>query len=208
MGSTTPIYGIPYPSGTDYVKDAPTQMQTLAEGMEKALSEVDARATPKGATPAIATTYAALAAMTGVTGQTGYVYSDPTSANNGPYVWTRTEWRRIRTLQIADIEPTEWSDSTWRVRYACRNGVMWIYTVINSDGDSGWAGITCPWTVPDGYRPLLDIQIQPIMQNYRNLGSFDLLTDGTLKYSNLGGSRDGSDARVATFIYPVPTTGA
>lgn len=103
MTSNTPIYGIPYPDGTDLVSQAPSQLQSFATGIENALYEVDQRSTPKGATPVIATTLAKLATMSGVTGQTGYVTADTTSVNNGPYYYTGTAWLPYAThAQLAD----------------------------------------------------------------------------------------------------------
>lgn len=84
---TTDIYGLPYIEADDLVSAAPAQFKTMAEGIETALVEVDSRNTPAGVKPVIATTLEALAAQTGVTGQTGYVTADTTTANNGPYFW-------------------------------------------------------------------------------------------------------------------------
>lgn len=204
----TPIYSITYPTGTDYVKDAPLQMQVLAQTVETALSEVDARATPAGATPVIATMYAVLKGKKGVRGQIGYVYSDTTPSNNGVYVYTGTAWNRIRTMQIANIKETDYSDSTWSIKYACNNGNMWISIYCNSIGTSGWSDIQCQWVIPEGYRPLIEMTIQPVMQNNTRLGSFTIGTDGTIKFHRLGGSLDVTDTRSCTVIYPVPTTTA
>lgn len=85
---TTDIYGLPYIEADDLVSAAPAQFKTMAEGIETALVEVDSRNTPAGVKPVIATTLEALAAQTGVTGQTGYVTADTTTANNGPYSGT------------------------------------------------------------------------------------------------------------------------
>ena len=94
---TTPIYGIPYIEADDLVSAAPDQFQATAEGVEKALIEVDARATPEGVRPVIATTKTALSSLTGITGQTGYVTADPDPTLNGPYVWTGTAWLSLAT---------------------------------------------------------------------------------------------------------------
>lgn len=89
---TTDIYGLPYIEADDLVSAAPAQFKTMAEGIETALVEVDSRNTPAGVKPVIATTLEALAAQTGVTGQTGYVTADTTTANNGPYFWNGSAW--------------------------------------------------------------------------------------------------------------------
>lgn len=99
---TTPIYGLPYIEADDLVSSAPTQFKNMAEGFETALNEVDNRNTPAGVKPVIATTLEALAAQTGVTGQTGYVTADTTTANNGPYYYNGTAWLPYATGAMLD----------------------------------------------------------------------------------------------------------
>lgn len=99
---TTPIYGLPYIEVDDLVSSAPAQFKTMAEGIETALTEVDSRNTPAGVKPVIATTLEALAAQTGVTGQTGYVTADTTTANNGPYYYNGTAWLPYATGAMLD----------------------------------------------------------------------------------------------------------
>ena len=99
---TTPIYGLPYIEADDLVSSAPAQFKTMAEGIETALVEVDSRNTPAGVKPVIATTLEALAAQTGVTGQTGYVTADTTTANNGPYFWNGSAWLPYATGGMLD----------------------------------------------------------------------------------------------------------
>lgn len=99
---TTDIYGLPYIEAGDLVSAAPAQFKTMAEGIETALAEVDSRNTPAGVKPVIATTLEALAAQTGVTGQTGYVTADTTAANNGPYFWNGSAWLPYATGGMLD----------------------------------------------------------------------------------------------------------
>lgn len=99
---TTDIYGLPYIEASDLVSAAPAQFKTMAEGIETALVEVDSRNTPAGVKPVIATTLEALAAQTGVTGQTGYVTADTTTANNGPYFWNGSAWLPYATGGMLD----------------------------------------------------------------------------------------------------------
>lgn len=99
---TTDIYGLPYIEADDLVSAAPAQFKTMAEGIETALVEVDSRSTPAGVKPVIATTLEALAAQTGVTGQTGYVTADTTTANNGPYFWNGSAWLPYATVGMLD----------------------------------------------------------------------------------------------------------
>ena len=99
---TTDIYGLPYIEADDLVSAAPAQFKTMAEGIETALAEVDSRNTPAGVKPVIATTLEALTAQTGVTGQTGYVTADTTTANNGPYFWNGSAWLPYATGGMLD----------------------------------------------------------------------------------------------------------
>lgn len=99
---TTDIYGLPYIEADDLVSAAPAQFKTMAEGIETALVEVDSRNTPAGVKPVIATTLEALATQTGVTGQTGYVTADTTTANNGPYFWNGSAWLHYATGGMLD----------------------------------------------------------------------------------------------------------
>lgn len=99
---TTDIYGLPYIEAGDLVSAAPAQFKTMAEGIETALAEVDSRNTPAGVKPVIATTLEALAAQTGVTGQTGYVTADTMTANNGPYFWNGSAWLPYATGGMLD----------------------------------------------------------------------------------------------------------
>ena len=99
---TTDIYGLPYIEADDLVSAAPAQFKTMAEVIETALVEVDSRSTPAGVKPVIATTLEALAAQTGVTGQTGYVTADTTTANNGPYFWNGSAWLPYATGGMLD----------------------------------------------------------------------------------------------------------
>lgn len=111
MTLQTPIYGIEYPDATDLVRDIPTHMRDMADTIETALHQVDARATPAGSTPVIATTWAKLSTMSGVIGQTGYV-TDDQSTLNGPYIYDGTGWTRGAVTLGADafefVEVTNW----------------------------------------------------------------------------------------------------
>lgn len=98
----TPIYGLPYINASDLVSGAPAQFKSMAEGVEKALKEVDDRNNTNGVKPMVATTLANLAKLKGVTGQTGYVTSDTTTANNGPYFWNGRAWLPYATKSMLD----------------------------------------------------------------------------------------------------------
>lgn len=95
MTATTPIYGLSYPEATDLVSTAPDSFKSMADTFEKALDQVDRRATPEGVKPVIATTLATLVQTTGITGQIGYVTTDTTESNIGAYVYTGTAWQKL-----------------------------------------------------------------------------------------------------------------
>ena len=118
---TTDIYGLPYIEADDLVSGAPAQFKTMAEGIETALAEVDSRNTPAGVKPVIATTLEALAAQTGVTGQTGYVTADTTTANNGPYYWTGGAWLPYATGAMLDSLRNQLTQGYLSARFKWQN---------------------------------------------------------------------------------------
>lgn len=118
---TTDIYGLPYIEADDLVSAAPAQFKTMAEGIETALVEVDSRNTPAGVKPVIATTLEALAAQTGVTGQTGYVTADTTTANNGPYFWNGSAWLPYATGGMLDDLRNQLTQGYESAKYTWQN---------------------------------------------------------------------------------------
>ena len=102
MSATTPRYDITYPTGSDLVSQAPTQFKQLAESIESALGEVDDRQTANAVKPVVRSTLAQLADASAVTGQTGYVTADSTSANNGAYVYNGSAW--VKYAMKSDVD--------------------------------------------------------------------------------------------------------
>lgn len=102
MSATTPRYDITYPTGSDLVSQAPAQFKTFAESVESALGEVDDRQTANAVKPVVRTTLAQLADASAVTGQTGYVTADSTSANNGAYVYNGSAW--VKYAMKSDVD--------------------------------------------------------------------------------------------------------
>lgn len=102
MSATTPRYDITYPTGSDLVSQAPAQFKTFAESVEKALGEVDDRQTANAVKPVVRSTLAQLADASAVTGQTGYVTADSTSANNGAYVYNGSAW--VKYAMKSDVD--------------------------------------------------------------------------------------------------------
>lgn len=92
MTAQTSRYKLTYPTGSDLVSGAPAQFKSMADSVEKALGEVDDRQTANAVKPVVRTTLAQLADASAVTGQTGYVTADSTSANNGAYVYNGSAW--------------------------------------------------------------------------------------------------------------------
>ena len=99
---TTDIYGLPYIEAGDLVSAAPAQFKTMAEGDRNRSGRGRFTQHAAGVKPVIATTLEALAAQTGVTGQTGYVTADTTTANNGPYFWNGSAWLPYATGGMLD----------------------------------------------------------------------------------------------------------
>lgn len=95
---TTSVYGIPYIEADDLVSSAPTQFRQTAEGVEKVLREIDARATPEGVSPVTATTLETLESLEGVNGQSGVVTGD-TMQRNGLYYRLGDAWHPVEIRQ-------------------------------------------------------------------------------------------------------------
>lgn len=102
MTAQTSRYKLTYPTGSDLVSGAPAQFKSMADSVEKALGEVDDRQTANAVKPVVRTTLAQLAEAAGVTGQTGYVTADSTSANNGAYVYNGSAW--VKYAMKSDVD--------------------------------------------------------------------------------------------------------
>lgn len=102
MTAQTSRYKLTYPTGSDLVSGAPAQFKSMADSVEKALGEVDDRQTANAVKPVVRTTLAQLADASAVTGQTGYVTADSTSANNGAYVYNGSAW--VKYAMKSDVD--------------------------------------------------------------------------------------------------------
>lgn len=102
MTAQTSRYQLTYPTGSDLVSGAPAQFKSMADSVEKALGEVDDRQTANAVKPVVRTTLAQLTEASAVTGQTGYVTSDSTSANNGAYVYNGSAW--VKYAMKSDVD--------------------------------------------------------------------------------------------------------
>lgn len=102
MTAQTSRYKLTYPTGSDLVSGAPSQFKSMADSVEKALGEVDDRQTANAVKPVVRSTLAQLAEAAGVTGQTGYVTADSTSANNGAYVYNGSAW--VKYAMKSDVD--------------------------------------------------------------------------------------------------------
>lgn len=90
MTATTPIYGLSYPEGSDLVSTAPDSFKSMATTFEKALDEVDKRASPEGVKPVVATDLETLVKTNGVQGQSGIVTDAGTA--QGLYYRLGDQW--------------------------------------------------------------------------------------------------------------------
>lgn len=130
MSATTPRYDITYPTRSDLVSQAPTQFKQLAESVESALGEVDDRQTANAVKPVVRSTLAQLAGASAVTGQTGYVTADSTSANNGAYVYNGSAW--VKYAMKSDVD-----DLADQITQGYESGI-----VVGSTSSVGAIGIT------------------------------------------------------------------
>lgn len=199
MTSTTPIYGIPYPDASDLVSNAPAQLKDLAAGMETALQVVDNRSTPAGVKPVIATTLAALADLSGVTGQTGYVTADTTASNNGAYVWNGSAWTRFDT---PTTPVTTLINSTYGTVRGYKNGSMVTLRIDWKSSNAASWGTGTIGTLPAGWRPPMEINPTFGGRDDSNQKQIIVKADGSMSYSNMGGAQS-SNGFGLTFSYGV-----
>ncbi|OZG62693.1 hypothetical protein BLEM_0610 [Bifidobacterium lemurum] len=205
--STTSLYGLYSPDPSDLVSEAPEQFAQMCQSIETALHEIDQRATPEGTAPVIAQTYEALAGMTGVIGQTGYVTADATESLNGPYVWSGSVWTRVWTRADADTDmsPVDCVPSNLASYGTCtvvkKQG--WVHMALNwkSSASASW-GSGDIGTVPEGYRPPWRVEFSPVVSNEVNNKMVYITTDGKIGYSNRGGAQD-STGFSGNFSWPL-----
>lgn len=75
MGSTTPVYALPYPSGSDRVRDGDNSIQALAERTEAVLGTITPLTVPTGAVMPFA----------GAVAPTGWMFCDGTAISRTTY---------------------------------------------------------------------------------------------------------------------------
>lgn len=117
MATTTPRYGLTYPTGYDQVADTPTIFKNMADSVENALGEVDDRHTNAAVMPVVRPSLMQLQQATAITGQTGYVTGG--NDDNGPYVWDGTQWVKTRNAD----QP--WN-GVWRLNSEIYTGRKWV----------------------------------------------------------------------------------
>lgn len=107
MTATTPIYGLSYPEGSDLVSTAPDSFKSMATTFEKALDEVDKRASPEGVKPVVATDLETLVKTNGVQGQSGIVTDAGTA--QGLYYRLGDQW-----IPLTSRAKRQWSGTFTR----------------------------------------------------------------------------------------------
>lgn len=117
MATTTPRYGLTYPTGYDQVADTPTIFKNMADSVENALGEVDDRHTNAAVMPVVRPSLMQLQQATAITGQIGFVTSD--GDNTGPYIWDGTQWVKTRNAD----QP--WN-GVWRLNSEIYTGRKWV----------------------------------------------------------------------------------
>ncbi|MBW3083804.1 hypothetical protein [Bifidobacterium phasiani] len=162
MTAQTSRYKLTYPTGSDLVSAAPSQLQTMAESIESALGMVDDRQTDEAVKPVVRPTLAQLADVAGVAGQTGYVTADTTTANNGPYYYNGAAWVKYADQPTIDdlLQPVtlQFSHVDYDIQYSAYKAGRLVMCFVKATRTGGSWDMSA-WTatqicaIPDELRP-------------------------------------------------------
>lgn len=186
MTSSTPRYGLVYPTGTDQVDDTPQIFQSMANSIESALANVDNRQTAEAVKPIVMPTLAQLQQAQAVTGQTGYVTSE--SANAGPWIYTGSSWLRLAT-DVVTGPTTVISNGNGEATAVKYGHVVELHLHWNSATSVSY-GSAQLGTLPDGYKPVQNVTGTWSGRDGESQRSVSILTDGTVSYNNMGASQN------------------
>ena len=82
------------------------------------------------------------------------------------------------------------------------NGEVWVMAKVHTAGGS-WDKIKCPYTIPEGYRPRVDVQVPMLTGNGSSwTGYMTVFTTGAIEVGNYGNAGS-TDERVGTASYPI-----
>jgi hypothetical protein len=200
MATTTPRYGLTYPTGYDQVADTPTIFKNMADSVENALGEVDDRHTNAAVMPVVRPSLMQLQQATAITGQIGFVTSD--GDNTGPYIWDGTSWHHAHWYASDDKAKTTLVDqSGWKCEYMIKHGFVYVTVNLSDSGTKGWSVSQMPGTLPEEARPPLELNFAPMCSNNTSIGVFIVKPTGVIVYSRRGGGQI-SDNRYATMMWP------
>ncbi len=115
MATTTPRYGLTYPTGHDQVDDTPTIFKNMADSIENALGEVDDRHTNAAVMPVVRPSLMQLQQATAITGQTGYVTGGD-QQDQGQYTYGNDSWGNVVIQDVTSLFTK--TNGSWTTKYA------------------------------------------------------------------------------------------
>lgn len=96
-----------------------------------------------------------------------------------------------------------YSDSPGNWQVYLRSGIVFIQANYVTTGSGSWDSVTCPYTLPEAYRPASAVNAPAITANgYSTTGMLIVGNDGVIKMTNQGGAGSSSQ-RCATLSYPL-----
>lgn len=105
----------------------------------------------------------------------------------------------ISTLQAVSVL---YSANNWRVCVKC--GFVWVYAWEVKTGSGSWDSTTCPYVLPEEYRPSIAGIVAPAATNNgaSTTGSLEVNSNGEIIVSNRGSSGS-EDNRYGVLCYPI-----
>lgn len=83
------------------------------------------------------------------------------------------------------------------------NGEVWVMAKDVRTGAGSWDTVRCPYTIPEGYRPRVDIQVPMLTANGASCtGYMTVFASGVIEVGNYGNTGS-SDKRTGTASYPI-----
>ena len=96
-----------------------------------------------------------------------------------------------------------YSDSPGNWRVYLRSGIVFIQANYVTTGSGSWDSVTCPYRLPEAYRPASAVSAPAITANGGSTtGMLIVGNDGVIEMTNQGGSGSSSQ-RCATLAYPL-----
>lgn len=93
-----------------------------------------------------------------------------------------------------------YSGSGWYVRKA--HGFVWVFAQVHTAAGS-WGKVTCPYTLPAGSRPSVDVQVPMLTGNGGSwTGYLTIFKDGGIEVGNYGNAGS-TDERTGFAMFPI-----